>query len=95
MLAETSLAFKIFGWIKRVFNSIFAFFKRFFTLESRITALEARFTKHPPDICDYCGEPAMRKTESSMIKGDRHGHWQEDMWACAACRKREKRVVRF
>jgi uncharacterized protein with PIN domain len=82
---------KIAGGAKRVF----AYGKQIATLEERITALEKALTQHPADVCDYCGERAMRKISSSRVMGATKGQWRHDVWTCKKCGKSETRSVSF
>jgi hypothetical protein len=76
------------AWAK----SLFALGKRIATLEARVSALEAALEKHPPDVCDYCGERGMRKTLSF---GDPSNQSREEVWTCEKCGNAETRIVRF
>ena len=48
-------------------------------------ALEAALGKHPPDVCDYCGERGMRKTRTYSAKGVTP--FRSDDWTCRKVRK--------
>jgi hypothetical protein len=86
---ELSIGKRALAWAK----SVFAFGKRIATLEARVSALEAELGKHPPDVCDYCGERGMRKTHSFGVM---HGGTNQlDVWTCEKCGKTENRIVKL
>jgi|SRR5208282_2577721 len=87
-----------FGLAKRAVaavKSVFLAGKHYAMLETRVTALEAQFERHPPDVCERCGERAMRVVRNGGIMGDSHGHWRQDDWKCERCGYEEPRIVRF
>jgi ribosomal protein L37AE/L43A len=86
---ELSIGKRALAWAK----SVFAFGKRIATLEARVSALEAELGKHPPDVCDYCGERGMRKMHSFGVM---HGGTNQlDVWTCEKCGKTENRIVKL
>ena len=89
MSSELSIGKRALAWAK----SLFALGKRIATLEARVSALEAALGKHPPDVCDYCGERGMRKTHSYSAMGVTP--FRSDDWTCEKCGKTEYRIVRF
>jgi hypothetical protein len=79
------------GKTEAISNSSITEGKRIATLEARVSALEAALEKHPPDVCDFCGERGMRKTHSfGVIRGSTN---QLEVWTCEKCRKTENRFV--
>jgi hypothetical protein len=86
---ELSIAKRTLAWAK----SLFALLKRVATLEARVSALEAALEKHPPDVCDFCGERGMRKAHSFGVM---HGGTNQlDVWTCEKCGKTENRIVKL
>jgi ribosomal protein L37AE/L43A len=81
--------------VKNALTRVFAYGKQIAILGARVTALEAKLEKHPPDTCQFCGELAMRKTSAGMIMRVAQNHWREDVWTCEKCAQKETRVVRF
>jgi ribosomal protein L37AE/L43A len=64
-------------------------------LETRVTALEARFDKQPPDACASCGERGMRRIRVGHLWGESRDLHRADMWQCEKCGISEARVIRF
>jgi hypothetical protein len=89
--AGTIFVAKVFNPAKRAFLFIFALGKRIATLEGRVRALETALGTQPADACPFCGERAMRKTQSGALMGDQGRQWWSDVWTCKSCGKSESR----
>jgi ribosomal protein L37AE/L43A len=85
------LLIKGWGWLKQAF----AFGKRYASLESRITAVEAALKKRPPDACPKCGERSMRLSKTWGVKGSSPNEYRIDDWQCGSCGHYEQRHVYF
>jgi hypothetical protein len=93
--ADVGLIAKSYAFVRKYAGLVFTIGKRIATLEQRVSDLEARLSKQPPNACPYCGEREMRKTYESTIQGDDRNQSRIDVWTCKACNETEKRVVRF
>jgi hypothetical protein len=67
---------------------------RITSLESRVSALEERLDKQPPDVCVACGERGMRRKHSQLLGGAKDSRRQE-RWECTKCGEIEFRMVHF
>jgi hypothetical protein len=61
-------------------------------LETRISTLEDRLKKQPPDACLFCGELAMRMWYSGPPILDRMPISRIEDWRCSSCGKEERRA---
>ena len=79
---------KAWEWVKQ-------YARRYAELEARVTALEKRLERQPPEACPYCGELAMRMSEPPHSMGDPGKKWIREYWKCGACTKEQRREYKM